>query len=313
VNLPSEIWQDDTLKEGVAASIHENESDRLPDSADAARQDDLPETLIERRSGWRLINLRELWQYRELLLILTWRDVKVRYKQTVLGVAWAVLQPLAMMIAFTLFLAQLPGIASPDLPYPLFVFCGLLPWTLFVNAITSAGQSVINNQALVTKVYFPRLIIPAAAAGAGVVDFLIGFGLLCVLMAYFGMMPGAGVLFLPLILLLLVITAIGVGTLLSALTVAYRDFRYVIPFGVQLWMFLTPCIFMQAEQVMSPAVRRWIPLNPAYGLIDNFRRSLLAQELDLYSLAVSGGVGALLLVLGSFYFRKVERNFADII
>jgi lipopolysaccharide transport system permease protein len=275
--------------------------------------DDLPLTVIERRPGWQIVDLRELWRYRELLFFLTWRDIKVRYKQTVLGAAWAVLQPLATMVAFTLFLGQVAGISSGDIPYPLFVFAGLLPWTFFSNSIGSASQSIVGNQNLVTKIYFPRLIIPMGAVGAGLVDFLIAFGMLGVIMVYYGIAPGWGLLLAPLILLLLVVAALGVGTLLSALTVAYRDFRYVVPFSVQLWMFATPCIYLDAETVVGPRAQAVLPFNPAYGLILNFRQAMLGGPLDWYALGVSAAVSVGLLVLGCLYFRRVERSFADII
>jgi len=275
---------------------------------------DWPVTVLERRPGWQPFDLRELWRYRELLYFLTWRDVKVRYKQTVLGAAWAVIQPLATMAVFALFLGRAAGLTG-DLPYAysLFVLAGLLPWMYFSGALASAGQSVVSNQNLVTKVYFPRLIIPLGAVGAGLVDFAVAFGVLLVLMPFYGIWPGWGFLWLPLLLALLVLAALGVGTLLSALTVAYRDFRFVVPFLVQLWMFATPSIYMQAERVV-PARWLWaLPLNPAYGLIVNFRQAVLGGPLDFYALAVSGAVSVVLLLVGCLYFRRVERGFADII
>lgn len=280
----------------------------------AAPPDELPVTVIEPRSAWSVVNLRELWRYRELLYFLTWRDIKVRYKQTVFGVAWAVLQPLATMLAFTLFLGQASGVAGGlDYPYSLFVFAGLLPWLFFAGAVSSAGQSVVGNQNLVTKVYFPRLIIPFSAAGVGLLDFLIGLGLLLVLMGVNGVWPGPSFLWVPVLMLLLLTAALGVGTLLSALTVAYRDFRFVVPFLVQLWMFATPSIYMRADQALGESAQAWLPLNPAYGLIVNFRQAALGGPMDWYALGVSGTVSVALLAIGCLYFRRVERNFADII
>jgi lipopolysaccharide transport system permease protein len=270
-------------------------------------------TVIERRPGWQLVNWAELWRFRELLFFLTWRDVKVRYKQTALGAAWAVLQPLATMAVFAVFLGQLASVPSGGVAYPLFVFAGLLPWTFFANALASSGQSVVGNQNLVTKVYFPRLLIPMSAVGAGLVDFLIAFGMLLVLMAWYAVPPGWGIFLVPVLALGLVVAALGFGTLLAALTVAYRDFRYVVPFLVQLWMFATPTIYMQADAVIGPTGQAFLPLNPAYGLITNFRQAMLGGALDLYALAVSGAVSVLLLVVGCLYFRRVERHFADII
>ena len=275
---------------------------------------DWPVTVIERQPGWRPFNLRELWRYRELLYFLTWRDVKVRYKQTVLGAAWAVIQPLATMAVFTLFLGQATGLTG-ELPYAysLFVFAGLLPWTYFANALGSAAGSVVSNQNLVTKVYFPRLIIPLGAVGAGLVDFAIAFGMLLVLMLCHGVWPGWGVLWLPVLVGLLVLASLGMGILLAALTVSYRDFRFVVPFMVQLWMFATPSIYMQAERVVSGAWLWLLPLNPAYGLIVNFRQAILGGPLDYYALVVSAAVSVVMVLVGCLYFRRVERSFADVI
>jgi lipopolysaccharide transport system permease protein len=274
--------------------------------------EDPPVTVIERRPGWRIVDLGEIWAYRELLAFLAWRDVKVRYKQTVLGAAWAVLQPLATMIVFSLFFNRMAS-SSSDVPYPLFVFAGLLPWTFFANAVSSAGQSLIGSQSLVTKVYFPRVIIPVGSVGAGVVDFAIAFGMLLVLMLLFGVPPGWGILLAPLLALGLLVAALGVGLILAALTVSYRDFRYIIPFMVQFWMFATPSIYLQAESGAASRWRELLPLNPAYGLIANFRQAALGGEPDLYALAVSGGVSLLLLLVGCLWFRRLEHNFADVI
>jgi lipopolysaccharide transport system permease protein len=273
----------------------------------------LPVTVIERKSGWQVVDLGELWRYRELLFFLTWRDVKIRYKQTVLGAAWAILQPLATMLVFSLFFGRVAANTSSSVPYSLFVLAGLVPWLFFSNAIASAGQSVVGNQNLVTKVYFPRLMIPMGAVGAGLVDLAIAFVLLVIMMAWHGMAPGWSFALVPILTLGLVIAALGVGTLLSALTVAYRDFRHVVPFMVQLWMFATPSIYMQANTEAGSQLRYLLPLNPAYGLIASFRQAMLGGPIDTYSLAVSGAVSVLLLLGGCLYFRRVERDFADII
>jgi lipopolysaccharide transport system permease protein len=282
-------------------------------ASQAAAPNDRPVTVIERRGSWQLINLAELWRFRELLFILTWRDIKVRYKQTVLGAAWAVLQPFATTVVFTLFLGRVAELPAGGVPYPLFVFAGLLPWFFFANAVTSASQSVVGNQALVTKVYFPRLLIPMSAVGTALVDFAIGFGVLLAMMLYYGVAPGWGLLLVPVLTLGLMVAALGVGTLLSALTVAYRDFRYVVPFMVQLWMFATPTVYMNAEGVVGPAGRTWLPLNPAYGLISAFRGAILGGPLDGYALGVSTVVALAALAVGCLYFRRVERGFADVI
>ncbi|WP_169979030.1 ABC transporter permease [Tautonia rosea] len=285
----------------------------LPTHASVEPEHEPPVTVITRRPGWQIVDFAELWRYRELLYFLTWRDVKVRYKQTVLGAAWAIIQPLATMVVFSLFLGRVAAEASSGIPYPLFVLAGLVPWTFFSNAMSTAGQSVVGNQNLVTKVYFPRLFIPMGAVGAGAVDFVISFGLVLLAMLCFGMLPGWNILLVPLLFLGLMIAALGVGTLLSALTVAYRDFRYVVPFMVQLWMFATPSIYLQADSELGSLSHLVLPLNPAYGLIANFRVAVLGGNFDFYSLAVSGAVSLIFLVVGCLYFRRVERSFADII
>jgi lipopolysaccharide transport system permease protein len=272
-----------------------------------------PATVIERLSGWHVIDLGELWRFRELLYFLTWRDVKIRYKQTALGATWAILQPLATMLVFSLFFGRAAADTSSPVPYSLFVLAGLVPWMFFANAIAAAGQSVVGSQNLVTKVYFPRLIIPMGAVGAGLVDFAIALVMLLIMMSWHGVAPGWSFSLAPLLALGLVIAAVGVGTLLSALTVAYRDFRHVVPFLVQLWMFATPSIYMQAGSGSPSRLQYILPLNPAYGLIANFRQAMLGGGIDGYSLAVSGAVGVFLLLAGCFYFARVERDFADII
>lgn len=269
-------------------------------------------TIIQARPGWQVIDFGEIWRFRELLFFLIWRDVKVRYKQTVLGAAWAILQPFAQMVVLSIFFGRMVDMPTGGIPYPLFVFAGLLPWTFFSNAVASAANSVVGNQNLITKVYFPRLFVPASAIGVGLVDFCIAFGMLLVLMLFYGVPPGATILLTPLLILGLTAAAFGIGTFLSALTVAYRDFRYVVPFMVQLWMFATPCVFMDATTV-GPRWQAILPLNPAYGVILNFRQAALGRPLDIYSLAVSLLVGVAMVFVGCLYFRKVEKTFADII
>jgi lipopolysaccharide transport system permease protein len=301
------------------ASAHQNGTppaaapSRGASSGHHAATDELPLTVIERRPGWHFVDIRELWRYRELLCFLTWRDIKVRYKQTALGAAWAVLQPFATMVVFSLFFGRLADMRSGGVPYPLFVFAGLLPWYFFANAITSGSGSVVGSQQLVTKVYFPRLIIPLGAVGAAAVDFVIGFAMLLAMMLFYGILPNWELVLVPVLSLGLLLAATGVGTLLAALTVAYRDFRHVVPFMVQLWMFATPSIYMDANTAMNPRWQLVLPLNPAYGLIVNFRAALLGGALDSYSLVVSAAVSVLLVVVGCLYFRRVERGFADII
>jgi lipopolysaccharide transport system permease protein len=281
----------------------------FPTPADESR---LGRTVIEPRPGWQFVDLRELWAFRELLYFLIWRDVKVRYKQTVLGAAWAILQPLAQMLVLSAFFGRLLNPSDLGVPYPLFAFAGLLPWNFFSNAVASAAGSMIGNQGLITKVYFPRLFLPSSAIGVAAIDFVIAFAMLLVLMLFYGVGLPASLLLAPLMILGLAAAALGVGTLLAALTVAYRDFRYVVPFMVQLWMFATPAVYMNAASI-DPHWQWLLPLNPAHGFILNFRRAALGQEIELYALAVSLTVTVVLLLAGCLYFRRVERTFADII
>jgi lipopolysaccharide transport system permease protein len=269
-------------------------------------------TIIQAKPGWQIVDFAEMWRFRELLGFLIWRDVKVRYKQTVLGAAWAILQPFAQMVVMSIFFGRIANMPTGGVPYPLFVFAGLLPWTFFSGAIASAAGSVVGNQNMISKIYFPRLFIPASSIGVGLVDFCIAFGMLVAIGLYYGRLPAATVLLAPFLVLGLTAAALGIGTLLAALTVAYRDFRYVVPFMVQIWMFATPSVYMDATMV-GPRWQWVLPLNPAYGLILNFRQAYLGRPLDAYSLAVSLAVTAAMLVVGCMYFRRVEKTFADII
>jgi lipopolysaccharide transport system permease protein len=274
---------------------------------------DLPITRIDPPTGWQLVNVRELWQFRELVYFLTWRDVKVRYKQTLLGAAWAILQPLLMMVVFTIFFGRMAGVPSGDLPYPLFAYAGLLPWTFFATAITAAGNSVVGSERLITKIYFPRLAIPFAAVGAAVVDFVIALGLLAALMIYYKIAPGIGMLLAPVIFGMILLAALGVGTLLAALNVAYRDVRYVIPFLVQLGMFATPTVYMQPKATSGGWVQVLLMLNPMTSLIAAFRATTLGGPIPWGELGIATAAVGLVFVGGCLYFRKVEDGFADII
>jgi len=268
-------------------------------------------TVIEPQKGWRALNLRELWAYRELLMVLTQRDIKVRYKQTVLGVAWAVIQPLLTMILFSIVFGRLAKIPSDGLPYPIFVYAGLLPWTFFANALSASGNSLVGQQHLISKVYFPRLIIPLSSVGTGLIDFAVSAVILLALMLYFGIGWSSHLLAVPLLILAVIFIALGVGTLLSALTVSYRDFRYVVPFMVQFWMYATPVVYPAS---LFPEKWRWVLfLNPMAGLIEGFRSAFLSQPFDWTGIAISMVVAAAVFVCGVFYFEKMERRFADII
>jgi lipopolysaccharide transport system permease protein len=269
-----------------------------------------PLTVIERRPLWRLADWGDLWRFRGLLVTLAWRDVQVRYKQTVLGALWAILQPAAGMLAFSVFLRRL-GSADAAVPYPLFVFAGLLPWTLFAATVSAASQSVIGNPNLVTKVYCPRLLLPLSAAGAPLVDFLAGSALLAALMAGYGAHPGWGLVLAPLLLLGVVAAAVGLGALLAALTVSYRDFRYVVPFVVQLGLFLTPGVFLQGG--LDPGGRLLAALNPVNGLVVGFRTAVLGGTPDGPTVLAAATLSLVWLAAGCSYFRLVERRFADVI
>ena len=271
-----------------------------------------PVLRIEPSRGWVSLRLKELWQYRELLFFLAWRDVKVRYKQTGLGVAWAVLQPLLGMLVFTIFFGRLAKVPSDGIPYPLFSYSALLAWQLFAYSITESSNSVVGNERLITKVYFPRLVIPMASILAGLVDFGIAFVLVIGMMFYYGVHPGWGILSLPLFIVFELATALGVGLWLSALNVQYRDVRYIVPFLVQFWMFASPVVY---SSTLVPA--RWRPLyglNPMAGVVEGFRWALLGKQPAPGAMfAVSSIVVAGLLVSGLYYYRRMEKNFADLV
>jgi lipopolysaccharide transport system permease protein len=269
-------------------------------------------TVLRPPSGWQFTNFRELWQFRGLILQLASRDLKVRYKQTILGVAWAVLQPALMMVVFTICFSRIAGISSENVPYPLFVYAGLLPWTFFATAITNAGNSLVGSERLVTKIYFPRLALPVATVLTAAVDFVVALGLLAILMLVYGVEWSASLVLVPVLFSLIALAALGVGTLLAALTVAYRDFRYAAPFVVQLWMFATPTVYMELPGETTGSLQ-WLELNPMTGLIAAFRAAALGGPIAWEQVGIAVlGIGLFLLV-GCLYFRKVEDGFADII
>lgn len=284
----------------------------MPPAVPARAHPEPPLTVLEPQAGWKLPDLRELWRYRELLFFLALRDVKARYKQTVLGAGWAVAQPLMTMAVFALFLGKAAGVSSGVEHYPLFVFAGMVAWTFFGNTVNAAAGSVVANERLVTKVYFPRMVIPLSTVGVGLFDLVIASGLLAAMIIGFGVTPGWSLLLLPLVVASLAVAASGVGVLLSALIVSQRDFKYILGFGVQLWMFATPSLYMPAT-ALDPDVVPFLPLNPAYGLVQGFRQAALGEAFDWYAFGVSTAVGALLAVIGMLYFRRVERGFADTI
>ncbi len=276
------------------------------------------QSLIIRPSrGWTALQLKDVWQYRELLYFLIWSEVKVRYKQTLLGAAWAVLQPLTSMIVFTIFFSRIAGISSDGLPYPLFSYAGLLAWTFTSDAVSKASGSLVGSSGLLTKVYFPRLILPGASILSGLVDFGIAFLLLIVLMAYYGIWPTLAILCLPLFLLMAIGVSLGFGLWLSALNVKYRDVRYVVPFFIQLWLFVTPVIYPTARataKLRELGIPTWVyGLNPMAGVVEGFRWSLLGSGQPGSLVLTSSIVTVVLLLGGAFYFRGMEKTFADVI
>jgi lipopolysaccharide transport system permease protein len=257
------------------------------------------------------LDLGNVWAHRELLYFLTWRDIKIRYKQTALGALWAIIQPVLPMILFTLFFGKLAHMPSDGIPYAVFAYAGLLPWTYFANAVGSSANSIVGSSNLVTKVYFPRMIIPGSAVLSALVDFFIAFGLLGVLMAWYRQPIHAGVLMLPFLILLVTTLALGVGMLLAGLTVKYRDIRYTLPFLVQFWMFATPVIYPAS---LVPARWRWaLAINPMTGVIEGFRAALFGRPLDWSTLGASVAIAMALLIGAAYLFRRLERTFADTI
>ncbi len=267
---------------------------------------------IEPPSGWRALGLRELWEHRELVGFLAWRDIKVRYAQTVLGAAWAVLQPVMTMIVFSIFFGRLAKIPSDGIPYPVFAYAALIPWGLFANGLSSAAGSVVSGSNLIQKVYFPRLAIPIASIVAGLPDFLISLAIVVVLMVVYGIPPSWRVICLVPFVLLALVTSLGVGLWLAALNVRFRDVRYTIPFLVQIWLFATPVAY--SSNLVPEAWRPYYALNPMVGVVDGFRWALLGTATEPSLTVLPSALAALVaLVLGAYYFRRVEALFADVV
>ena len=261
--------------------------------------------------GWVGLKLAELWHYRELLYFLTWRDVKVRYKQTALGAAWAVIQPFFTMLVFSLFFGRLAKIPSDGVPYPIFAYVALVPWTFFASGLAQSADSLVGSANLLRKVYFPRLLIPMATVVSGLVDFVIAFLVLLGMMVFYGITPTAHILWLPLLVLLALVTALGVGLWLSALNVMFRDVRYIVPFVVQFWLFATPIAY--PSSLLQEPWRTIYGLNPMAGVVEGFRWALLGSARPGPMVAVSAAVAVALLIGGAFFFRRMERAFADIV
>jgi lipopolysaccharide transport system permease protein len=280
--------------------------------AAAGQEIEIPFFRIERTRTLSFTKLKELWAYRELVYFLVWRDIKVRYKQTVLGAAWAVIQPLFMMIVLSLFVARLINIPLGGIPYPLFAYCGLVPWTLFSHALVESSNSLIANERLITKAYFPRLIIPLASVIAGLPDFAIAFLVLIAMILYYGIALTPAILLLPLFIVLALMTALGAGLCLSALNVQYRDVRYTLAFLTQIWLFATPVAY--PSSVVSHSRLLLYGLNPMAGVVEGFRWTLLGQTSgSAQMLLVSAGAAILLLIFGFYYFHRLEKTFADVV
>jgi lipopolysaccharide transport system permease protein len=312
--LKTDTTLDAPLSGAHGAAVHPTEPvAESPADPTAESPADPPVTRITPTGGWRLLDLAELWRFRELLFFLIWRDVKVRYRQTVLGVAWAVLQPVMMVAVFTIFFGRLAGLPSAGVEYPLFALCGLLPWMFFAASVSGAGNSVVSAERLVTKIYFPRLAIPIAAVGVAAFDFLIALGVMGVLMAWYGVVPGFALLLAVPIAFVIGLAGLAFGTGLAALTVRYRDFRYVIPFLVQFWMFATPAVYMQTPEDATGLMAVLLWANPLVALIEGFRAACLGLPIPWVRLGIATVTVAVVAAIGAAYFRKVEDDFADII
>jgi lipopolysaccharide transport system permease protein len=275
--------------------------------------DDEKITLIEPLRGWVHLGLREIWDYRELLFFFTWRDIKVRYKQTVLGASWAILQPFFSMVVFSIFFGQLAKIPSDGIPYPIFSYTALLPWTFFANGLSNAANSVVRDANLVKKVYFPRLIVPVSSVLGGLPDFVLALLVLVGMMVYYGLYPtGAGLVWLPFFLLLALATALASGLWLAAMNAQYRDIRYVVPFLSQIWMWVTPVVY--PASLLDQPWRTLYGLNPMVGVVEGFRWALLGKgHAPGLMVAVSAVMALVMLISGAFYFRRMERTFADVV
>ena len=276
-------------------------------------QSETPVVVIKPPKGWEILNLRDLWMYRELIYFMTWRDIKVRYKQTALGASWAILQPFMLMVVFSIFFGNLAKVPSDGLPYPIWSYAGLLPWNLFSGALSIASRSLVTNRAMITKVYFPRIILPISSILGGLVDFMIAFVILIFMMIFYGIHATTNVWTLPLFLLLALVTALGASLWLSALNVLYRDVGYVLPFLTQFWLFITPIAY--PTSMIPESYKLLYALNPMTGVVEGFRWALLGVQDSAPGpmLAVSSTIAVFILISGIIYFRRMERQFADMV
>jgi len=275
--------------------------------------DTYPVIRIKPSPRWVSLQLNVLWEYRELLYFLVWRDIKVRYKQTILGATWAIIQPFLTMVVFSLFFGRLAGIPSDGIPYPIFSYAALVPWTFFSNGLQNSSQSLVLGANLIKKIYFPRLLMPTAAVVGGIVDFGLSFAVLLLMMVYFGIVPTVNAIWLPVFLLLALITSLGVGLWLSAMNVQFRDVRYIVPFLTQFWMFATPIAY-PSSLIENPLLRAIYGINPMTGVVEGFRWALLGTDNPPgATIVVSFVVAVILLFTGAFYFRRTEKSFADVV
>jgi len=269
------------------------------------------ERVLQHRSGWIAVDWREMFAYRDLLFFLIWRDIAVRYKQTILGPAWAVLQPLILMLIFTFFFGRLAQIDPEGFPYSVFVFAGLIPWTLFSQGMPQSSLSMVNQQSVITKVYFPRLFVPIAAASVFLIDVLISLGMFGLILMYYRIMPSWTIVFVPLLVLLTLIATLSIGIMISALTIFYRDFKHIVPFLVQMFMFVTPVIY--SANLLTPRAQMILSLNPMFGIIAAYRSAILGTKWNFESLGISTAMALGLFVCAVYYFRRTERHFADFV
>ena len=275
-------------------------------------ESDVPVFTVKPSRGWISLQLGELWKYRELIYFMTWRDIKVRYKQTVLGAAWAIIQPFFTMVVFSLFFGKLAKVPSDGIPYPIFAYAALVPWTFFANGLNQSSNSLVGNANLIKKVYFPRLVVPFSSVISGLVDFVLAFIVLVGMMLVYGIFPTINIVWLPLLLLLTFISALGVGLWLSALNVQFRDVRYTVPFLTQFWLFATPIAY--PSSLLSEPWRTFYGLNPMVGVVEGFRWALLGADTAPGPMIIVSSIAALgLLIGGAFYFRRMEKTFADVI
>ncbi len=297
------------LIKSVASKADEGQEIHEPETG--GQSTSAPTVIIRPSRGWVSLQLRDLWEYRELLYFLTWRDIKVRYKQTVLGAAWAIIQPFFTMVVFSIFFGRLARIPSDNIPYPIFSYVALIPWTFFANGLSQSSTSLVGSANLIKKVYFPRLVVPISSVISGAVDFALAFITLLGMMAFYGIWPTAAVVWLPFLLLLALVTALGVGLWLSAMNVQFRDIRYAVPFLTQFWMFATPIAY--PSSLLPEPWRTLYGINPMAGVVEGFRWALLGTETAPGPIMIVSTIAAIgLLVSGAYYFRRMEKTFADV-